>query len=64
MEIMEVSKGFIENQTEEFEEIDNEGNKKEIHPDGKLPNQIGKIGKKHEDIANAVNVLNSYQFEI
>lgn len=50
MEFIQVTKEFIENQTEEFEEIDKEGNLKEKANEIKKPNQIGKIGKKNDEI--------------
>jgi hypothetical protein len=30
----------------------------------KMPSNIGKVGRKHEDIQTAVSVLNDYQNEI
>ena len=64
MDIIQATKTFIENQTEEFEEIDENGDQKPKLCMVKMPSNIGKVGRKHEDIQTAVSVLNDYQNEI
>ena len=64
MDIIQATKTFIENQTEEFEEIYENGDQKPKLCMVKMPSNIGKVGRKHEDIQTAVSVLNDYQNEI
>ena len=56
----------IEKQSDEkiFEEIDENGDQKPKLCMVKMPSNIGKVGRKHEDIQTAVSVLNDYQNEI
>lgn len=65
MEIMEVTKSFIENQSEDFYEI-NSGdlsNQKKVQTKEELksPDQLGKLGIQTKEIMQAVNIIDKYQ---
>lgn len=57
IEIMSVTKIFIESQCEDFVDIDNDGenNLEKIEP--RSPSKIGKFGKKPEEIDDAVKII-------
>lgn len=60
IEIMEVTKGFIESQGEDYVDIDKNGNSVRKGAEQKAPSQLGKIGKKEQDIKNAIGVIAQY----
>lgn len=66
LEYLTVTKKFIESQIEEFEEIDMNGNSSmaegtDIYSE---PEELGKFGKKQEEIESATKVLDLYANKI
>ena len=60
LEIMDVTKAFIDSQSEDFLDIDQNGDDSICNHEDKSPTQLGKLGLKTKDIKKAVRVIEAY----